>query len=301
MGRDRVGAREVSGWIKWEKDLEDDPRTLRMARELKRTCNAMPFHPVTVVCGGLIRLWRYADSHIRDDDSLDLGASEIDELVGIPNFCSLMPADWLRQIDANTVELPGFQGHNGVEAKKRALTQKRVARHRDGEKRNSVTQALPDQDQTRPDQDLQKTDMSTASTAVAEVPRGTSKADEEAVFEHWKQTWRHPSAILDAKRRARIRARLQNFTVEQICGSISGFRNSPWHCGTDPKGQGKVYDAIDTLLRDTAQVEEGLRLLANPPRAPPKLETAMDRILRANSADNSRVIEHDPELRALTG
>jgi len=38
-----------------------------------------------------------------------------------------------------------------------------------------------------------------------------------------------------------------------------------------------------------------------PWHAPPKPESAMDRILRANGPDNSRVIEHDPELRALTG
>lgn len=38
-----------------------------------------------------------------------------------------------------------------------------------------------------------------------------------------------------------------------------------------------------------------------PWHAPPKPETAMDRILRANGPDNSRVIEHDPEFRALTG
>jgi hypothetical protein len=141
----------MGGWIKWEKDLESDPRVLRMARELKRICNATAFHPVTLVCGGLVRLWSYADTHIRDDDTLDLGAREIDELIGIENFCSLIPQDWLREIDESTVELPGFQAHNGVEAKKRALTQKRVETHR---KRESVTRALtttlPDQDQTRP-------------------------------------------------------------------------------------------------------------------------------------------------------
>lgn len=139
----------MSGWIKWEKDLESDPRVLRMARELKRTCNAMPFHPVTLVCGGLLRMWAYADSHIRDDDTLDLGCSELDEIIGIENFCSLLPEDWLREINEKTVELPNFQEHNGVEAKKRALTQKRVQRHRNA---SGVTGALPDQDQTRPDQ-----------------------------------------------------------------------------------------------------------------------------------------------------
>jgi len=138
----------MGGWIKWEKDLESDPRVLRMAKELKRICNAGEFHPVTLVCGGLVRLWSYADSHARADDTLDLGPSEIDDLIGIPNFCSIMPADWLRQIDEHTVELPNFQGHNGIEARKKALTQKRVETHR---KRKSVTPtlttALPDQDQ----------------------------------------------------------------------------------------------------------------------------------------------------------
>jgi hypothetical protein len=139
----------LSGWIKWEKDLESDPRVLRMARELKRMCNALPFHPVTLVCGGLLRMWSYADSHIREDDTLDLGRSELDEIIGIEGFCSLLPADWLVEINENTVELPNFQEHNGVEAKRRALTQKRVQRHRNAD---SVTGALPDQDQTRPDQ-----------------------------------------------------------------------------------------------------------------------------------------------------
>lgn len=146
----------MSGWIKWEKDLESDPRVLRMARELKRSCNALAFSPVTLVCGGLVKLWSYADTHIRDDDTLDLGSTELDELIGIPGFCDLMPTDWLRKIDENTVELPGFLDHNGVEAKKKALTQKRVENHR---KRNSVTGALTD---TLPDQDQTKTKVHTS-------------------------------------------------------------------------------------------------------------------------------------------
>lgn len=157
----------MSGWIKVEKDLETDPRVLRMARALGKRfqfysvaavadpCNACALPSVTLVCGGLTRLWIFADSHIREDDTLDMDTAEIDELLGIPGFCSLTPPDWLRAIDDHTVELPGFQEHNGVEAKRRALTQKRVERHRGAAKRESVTpgnaDALPDQ--TRPDQD----------------------------------------------------------------------------------------------------------------------------------------------------
>ncbi len=89
-----------------------------------------------------------------------------------------------------------------------------------------------------------------------------------AVFDHWRETWNHPGAKLDAKRRKRIEARLKDFTADQLCQAISGFKNSPWHCGTDPKSNGVVYDGIETLLRDTAQVEKGIALLAQPPVKP---------------------------------
>jgi hypothetical protein len=146
-------------WIKFEKDLQIDPRVLRMAKALDRRmtvfgpgvdefdpCNAMALPAVTLVCGALVRLWCLADSHVGDDDVLDLSASDVDEFLGIPGFCELMPADWLIA-DGDRVKLPGFQAHNGSAAKKRAVTQKRVAAHRS---RNaaSVTRL----DQTRPDQ-----------------------------------------------------------------------------------------------------------------------------------------------------
>ncbi len=156
----------MSGWIKVEKDLETDPRVLRMARALARqfgffptdvlldACNAVALPAVTLVVGALTRLWIYGDSHARADDTLDLGPAEIDEWLGIPGFCALMPPDWLRVIDENTVELPGFHDHNGVEARKKALGAKRVQAHRERKKRESVStrnaDALPDQ--TRPDQ-----------------------------------------------------------------------------------------------------------------------------------------------------
>jgi hypothetical protein len=153
----------MSGWIKVEKELETDPRTQRMAKAIAKLfmfmpagaaedpCNAIALPGVTLVCGALSRLWIFADSHIRADNTLDMSAAEIDEWLGIPGFCALIPPDWLIPVDDKSVELPGFLEHNGVEAKKRALTQKRVENHRI---RTAVTEcnalALPDQ--TRPDQ-----------------------------------------------------------------------------------------------------------------------------------------------------
>lgn len=151
----------MSGWIKLEKDRRDDPRVIRMARELRnagvtheRFTSAMH---VTLVLGCLDVLWCYADTHVRDDDTLDLGPDEINELVGLSGFCKLMPADWLEVIDANRVKLPDFHAHNGTESKKKALNQKRQERKRNADalqavtqtSRTSVTGALPDLDQTK--------------------------------------------------------------------------------------------------------------------------------------------------------
>jgi hypothetical protein len=157
----------VSGWIKIEKALETDPRTNRMVKALAKLWsfsgkteadgiadkgNAIPLPAVTVVCGALTRLWIHADSHIRQDNSLDMSPTEIDEWLGIPGFCNLMPAEWLVLLDDGRVELPDFLEHNGVEAKRKALGAKRVENHRI---RKEVTGCnapkLPDQ--TRPDLD----------------------------------------------------------------------------------------------------------------------------------------------------
>lgn len=157
-------------WIKFEKDLLTDPRVLRVARSLQKrwwlfdgdsipekdgfdSSNATALPAVTLVTGALIRLWSLADTHLREDEILPLGFVEIDEIVGVPGLCSLLPADWILEIDENTVKLPDFHAHNGIEAKKKAQTQKRVERFRNkGKPAPEIGNgpALPDH--TRPDQ-----------------------------------------------------------------------------------------------------------------------------------------------------
>lgn len=177
----------MAGWIKMEKDLREDPRFLRMLRllvtsELKSVTDVTQVRIterrcVTLLLGALAQLWMYADSYLREDDTLDLGPDEIDQLVGIDGFCQMMPEDWLEVIDEHRVKLPGFHEFNGTEAKKKALTAKRVARHRI----RNVTQgritdtsacnvgALPDQ--TRPDQTRHTIASAKSSAAPRETPR----------------------------------------------------------------------------------------------------------------------------------
>jgi hypothetical protein len=78
------------------------------------------------------------------------------------------------------------------------------------------------------------------------------------VFEDWKLDTGHHRSVLDRKRGRRIVARLrEGFTREQLVTAIRNRRNDPFLMGQNDTG--RVWDEIDTLLRDAAQVE---RLLA---------------------------------------
>lgn len=204
----------MSGWIKLEKDLREDPRLLRIVDALiQRQSHTVTSvtqaryisnAAVTQVLGSLAQLWMYADSHIREGDTLDIGADEVNQLVGVEGFAQLLPTDWLQIIDAHSVKLPGFHAHNGTEAKKKALTQKRVQRHRireavtvpDPAKRTSVTAALPDQTKTRLDQDHIK-------SAIDDVPRGTFDGwtfiDQRMRPKYPRGTYRHTHWITAAR------------------------------------------------------------------------------------------------------
>ncbi len=177
----------MSGWIKWEKDLETDPRFVRLVRSVRNTCvtpalqGAISGNAVTsLTMGCLLKFWSYADTHIRKDDMLDLGFEDIDELVGLPGFARSIPDDWLISRGENCVELPGYQEHNGVEAKKRALSQKRMENKRERDRHADVTHERNDSDvgaspdQTRPDQTNNSPPPARASE---DVPRGTGVID----------------------------------------------------------------------------------------------------------------------------
>jgi len=190
----------VSGWIKWEKDLEGDPRFVRLVRHVRNACvtdASQGGYVVTLTVGALLRFWSYADTHIRSDDTLDLSPEDIDDLVGLPKFTSGMPDDWLVVLDDGRVELPGYQGHNGVEAKKRDLAAKRMERKRlrdsharvTTQRNGGVTGASPDQ--TRPDH---KEKISAEPPALAPpvvLKDGSDYTPPPELIDSWKAAYPH--------------------------------------------------------------------------------------------------------------
>lgn len=81
------------------------------------------------------------------------------------------------------------------------------------------------------------------------------------VFEFWKIRSGHCRARLDQKRRSKIRQRLvDGYTEQDIIDAIEGCRLSPWHMGTEPRGNGVVYDDIELICRDAKHVDMFIKL-----------------------------------------
>lgn len=133
-----------------------------------------------------------------------------------------------------------------------------------------------------------------------DVPRGrrqrfTTEDPVCRVFDHWRTTYRHTKAVLDAKRRKLIARALTEYSETDLIASISGYQNSPHHMGQNDTGT--VFDDIGLFLRDATHVDAGLRCARGPPV---KRETAMQRINRVNGGhderrDDGRTFEHEPE------
>lgn len=79
----------------------------------------------------------------------------------------------------------------------------------------------------------------------------------EKVFDHWRETWKHPQSKLDSKRRRIISAALKLYSSEDLCRSISGYLNSSHHTGKNDRNT--VYDSIELFLRDANHIDSGLK------------------------------------------
>lgn len=105
-------------------------------------------------------------------------------------------------------------------------------------------------------QDL-KTDTTPNSLKQNIVERGSTALF--SVFEHWKSRLKHPEAKLTPKRKARVRARLdEGYTVEQITQAIDGCASSPFHQGANDNG--KVYDDLELICRSGEKLEQFIQV-----------------------------------------
>jgi hypothetical protein len=76
----------------------------------------------------------------------------------------------------------------------------------------------------------------------------------QIVFSAWiESTGRTGRTILSEKRRKLIRAALKDYPAEDLIDAVRGWRHSPHHRGDNDRQT--VYNDIETLLRDSKQIE----------------------------------------------
>jgi hypothetical protein len=125
-------------WIKLEHTTPDKPEVVQMAARLNIDQDA--------VVGKLVRIWVWADQNSLDGNALTVTDAFLDRVTACPGFAgALREVGWLsgRQ---GLLTIPNFDRHNGQTAKARAVTNRRVSRHRakSGGNAASVTDVTPE-------------------------------------------------------------------------------------------------------------------------------------------------------------
>jgi hypothetical protein len=125
-------------WIKIEASLPDKPEVVSLAAALKMDRDG--------VVGRLFRLWTWADANHITGESVPVTGAFLDELCRRRGFAqALRSVGWLGGQDG-ALTFPNFARHNGKEAKKRALVQMRVAKHRERESNDNHGNAFVTQE-----------------------------------------------------------------------------------------------------------------------------------------------------------
>ena len=109
-------------WIKIEICTPDKPEVCSLATQLRMDSDA--------VVGKLVRLWAWAELNRIDPNDLGVTKEFIDKLVGRKGFAqALEKTGWLIET-GEKLSFRNFKRHNSPVAQNKALTAKRVARHR---------------------------------------------------------------------------------------------------------------------------------------------------------------------------
>lgn len=118
----------------------------------------------------------------------------------------------------------------------------------EGNGSETVEEGFRNQEQDQEQEQEQKKKQNGHTSAVP--------TDVQQVFDHWKAEHKHPKSKMDAKRLKLIRVALQSYSAEQLCQSISGYKNSAHHMGKNDRNT--VYDDIEIFLRDAKHIDAGI-------------------------------------------
>jgi hypothetical protein len=227
-------------WFKVDDKLHSHPKTLAAGNE---------------AMGVWLRLGSWCSEHLTDGAISQAIALAFDPSLLV--IQRLIDTGWLVQTEAGDYHLHDYLDWNPSKADKEKLSKTRALAGRKGGRQK--LKQLPSKRSGKTKAKGTGTGTGTGSTKGKDVGDGSL-----AVWEAWKHDTGHHRAKFDDKRRKRIQARLnEGFAPDELIAAISNRHHDPWLMGHNDTG--KVFDGLETLLRDAAQVER-LRDLTAPLR-----------------------------------
>lgn len=161
-------------WIKFDVTTPDKPEVWAIA-------GILDIDPDAVV-GKLLRVWAWFDQHTESGNAPSVTKKLLDRIVGVTGFCdAVIDSGWMIE-EGNSIALPNFEVHNGKTAKKRALTAKRVAEHKEKKRFGnaeanaegnapSVTSALPREEKNKNNNNTPQTPRNRGALTVDQQRR----------------------------------------------------------------------------------------------------------------------------------
>jgi hypothetical protein len=162
-------------WIKLETHIFDKLEVFTIAEDLGIDADA--------VVGKLCRIWSWFDLNTVDGVTPGVTESLLDRYCGIAGFCkSMIKVGWMGKNDAGLF-LPNYDRHNSQTAKDRALTAKRVSKHRKKELSNAECNAKSNAQSLS--QSLDREDKIREDIKVSKSPKGTRWEKGFALPDEW--------------------------------------------------------------------------------------------------------------------
>lgn len=157
-------------WIKLEHATPDKPEVVKLASILNVDQDA--------IVGKLIRLWIWADQNSVNGNDVSVTDSFIDRLTFCNGFSiALRNVGWLTGKNG-CLMLPNFERHNGQTSKSRAVTNRRVARHRSTCNDVSVTDVTDEAlEKPLPEKRREDNIATTTTHEVSQFPKDVSEVE----------------------------------------------------------------------------------------------------------------------------
>ena len=232
-------------WVKWVMGLTEKKQVLQLAIILKISRYE--------AAGRCMSLWEWAEDQTEDGNVSGVTYNTIDELQGLSGFAQAMEdVGWLEQKEGG-IHLIQFDVHNGQLAKSRAVTARRVSKHRNA---LEVTNSLPDK--TRQYKTKDKKNKPKTSEVCARVLNDSSLLKHNAQFrEAWASWLNHRKEIkkpITPTSAERQLARCEKIGADRAITMIEYTIEKGWQGLREPDNHGanKSQLSIEELAKASA-------------------------------------------------